>query len=95
MQRVLSFNRSAIEDRIVRAAAYLGIEGGFEGFHAFVGELNAAIGIPASLSEMGVSDPDVQQLVSDALEDPSCGGNPVEMTRENTEALYRDLLGSS
>lgn len=95
MQRVLSFNRSAIEDRIVRAAAYLGIEGGFEGFHAFVGELNAAIGIPASLSEMGVSDPDVQQLVSDALEDPSCGGNPIEMTRENTEALYRDLLGSS
>ena len=32
MPMVLHFNRPAIEDRIERAAAYLGIEGGFDGF---------------------------------------------------------------
>jgi alcohol dehydrogenase class IV len=27
-----------------------------------------------------------------AMEDPSCGGNPVEMTPENTRQLYEDCL---
>jgi alcohol dehydrogenase class IV len=30
-------------------------------------------------------------LTEMALEDPSCGGNPVKMTRENTRALLRGL----
>ena len=31
-------------------------------------------------------------MVASALVDPSGGGNPVEMTAENTRALYHDLL---
>ncbi|MEM9061889.1 MAG: iron-containing alcohol dehydrogenase [Pseudomonadota bacterium] len=93
MLAVLRFNRPAIEDRLAAASAYLGIEGGFDGFCAFVGDLNAALAIPATLAEMGVTDPDLDRLVADALQDPSCGGNPVEMTAENTGALYRELLG--
>jgi len=54
MQAVLDFNRSAVEPLLQRAANYLGIEGGFDGFHARVGELNRLLGIPASLSELGV-----------------------------------------
>jgi alcohol dehydrogenase class IV len=37
---------------------------------------------------MGVLYKDLDMLTEMALEDPSCGGNPVEMTRENTRALY-------
>ena len=88
MQPVLTFNRSAIEERIERAAAYLGIEGGFDGFFAFVGELNASLGIPANLTALGITDPDIALLVKGALADPSTGGNPVEMTAENTKALF-------
>ncbi|WP_323781235.1 iron-containing alcohol dehydrogenase [Thalassovita sp.] len=92
MQPVLRFNRAAIEERIERAAAYLGIEGGFDGFYALVGELNASLGIPANLTELGVTDPDIAALVQGALADPSTGGNPVEMTAENTQALFEACL---
>ena len=30
----------------------------------------------------------LDELTEMALEDPSCGGNPIEMTRENTRALF-------
>ncbi len=92
MQPVLDFNRAEIEERIGWAAAYLGIAGGFDGFYAYVGELNSALNIPANLTELGVTNPDLDKLTLMALEDPSCGGNPVEMTRQNTRVLYERCL---
>lgn len=87
MQPVLRFNRAAVEDRLARAAAYLGIEGGFDGFYDFVGGLNDRLSIPANLTALGVKNPDMDALVASALRDPSVGGNPVEMTAENTRSL--------
>lgn len=92
MQAVLRFNRPAIEDRIAAAAAYLGIEGGFDGFHDFIGALNARLGVPASLAALGVTDPDLDALLAGALKDPSCGGNPVTMTEANTKELIASLF---
>ena len=89
---VLEFNAEVIRTRFDRVAAYLGIDGGFDGFRAFVGTLNERLGIPRTLTDLGVSDPDVDRLVADALRDPSTGGNPVEMTETNTRALYEQLL---
>jgi len=88
MPIVLEFNKVEIEGRIDRAAAYLGINGGFAGFHDQVMELRALLNIPASLSAMGVQFADLDMLTDMALEDPSCGGNPVLMTRSNTRALF-------
>ena len=92
MQPVLLFNRAAIEARIEQAAAYLGIAGGFDGFYAFVGQLNAELGIPANLTALGVVNPDLDALTASALQDPSTGGNPVEMTAKNTRKLLEDCL---
>ncbi|MEM7547036.1 MAG: iron-containing alcohol dehydrogenase [Pseudomonadota bacterium] len=92
MQAVLNFNRPAIEDRIADAARYLGIGGGFDGFHGFVGELNETLGVPKTLSALGVTNPDIDTLVASALTDPSCGGNPVTLTAENTRALLEACL---
>ena len=92
MPMVLDFNRAAIEDRIKAAAAYVGIAGGFEGFRARVMELRATLNIPANLTAMGVEASRLDELTEMALEDPSCGGNPVEMTRENTRALYQACM---
>jgi len=92
MPMVLEFNRPAIEERIARAAAYLGFGGGFDGFLARVMELRALLAIPANLTALGVSDPDLDTLTEMALEDPSCGGNPVAMTAENTRALFAACL---
>ena len=88
MPMVLEFNRPAIEDRIARAAEYLGIKGGFDGFYARVLDLRAELAIPQNLAVMRVEASRLDELTEMALEDPSCGGNPVEMTRENTRALF-------
>jgi alcohol dehydrogenase len=88
MPAVLRFNRPAVEDRLAAAAAYLGIKGGFDGFAARVDELNATFGIPLGLGAMGVEESRLDDLTAMALEDPSVGGNPVAMTRENTRALF-------
>ena len=92
MQAVLRFNRPAIEDKIEMAARYMGIEGGFDGFHDFVSMMNRTLGIPENLTALGVHDPDIDSLVASALADPSVGGNPVEMTADNTRALLESCL---
>lgn len=88
MPMVLDYNREAIEERIERAAAYLGISGGFDGFRAAIVALRAELKIPETLTAMGVKAEDLDMLTEMALEDPSCGGNPITMTRENTRALF-------
>ena len=92
MPMVLDFNRPAIEDRLARAADYLGIRGGFDGFRARVMELRSELAIPGNLTELGVQSQRLDELTEMALEDPSCGGNPVEMTRENTRALFESCM---
>ena len=88
MPMVLDYNRDAIEERIEKAAAYLGIKGGFDGFRAAIMALRAELGIPANLTEMGVDPARLDELTEMALEDPSCGGNPIKMTFDNTRALF-------
>ncbi|MGV6849404.1 MAG: iron-containing alcohol dehydrogenase [Marinibacterium sp.] len=92
MPAVLQFNKPAIAESIGKAADYLGIEGGFDGFCAYVDLLNTGLGIPRTLKDLGVTNPDIDRIVTGALNDPSTGGNPVEMTRENTTALLLDCL---
>ncbi len=92
MAAVLEFNRPAIETRLEALAAYLGVDGGFDGFLRFVIDLNASLRIPEKLGALGVSDPDMDWLVASALKDPSVGGNPVEMNAENTRALFEASL---
>jgi alcohol dehydrogenase class IV len=92
MPMVLDFNRKAIKDRLAAAAAYCGIKGGFKGFRSRIMDLRAELSIPENLTKLGVTDPDLDMLTKMALEDPSCGGNPVKMTRRNTRALYEACL---
>jgi alcohol dehydrogenase class IV len=92
MPSVLAFNAPAIAERFDSAAAYLGIEGGFEGFRAFVQAFNDSLGIPRRLSELGVTAESIPDLVKGAIIDPSCGGNPVELTEENLTDLFNAAL---
>ncbi|SFM36111.1 iron-containing alcohol dehydrogenase [Shimia aestuarii] len=92
MPAVLQFNRPAIEGVFSQAANYLGIVGGFEGFCAYVDELNDSLGIPKSLAGLGIENPDIDRIVQGALIDPSTGGNPIEMTAENTRELLLKIV---
>ena len=92
MPAVLQFNRPAITGVMEDASKYLGIAGGFDGFCAYVDELNASLGIPQKLSGLGIENPDIERIVAGALIDPSTGGNPVEMTQENTTKLLLEIV---
>ncbi|MCJ7993388.1 iron-containing alcohol dehydrogenase [Rhizobium cremeum] len=92
MPAVLRFNRSAIEGKIAAAAAYLGIEGGFDGFYNWVLKLRAELGVPETLGALGLDKSRIDEMSAMAIEDPSAGGNPVKMTLENTKALYEDCF---
>ena len=92
MPAVLQLNRPKIKDRFDQVAGYLGVDGGFEGFCAFVDDFNASLGIPDRLSGLGVVNPDIDRLVAGALKDPSCGGNPVELTEKNLRGLLEAVL---
>ncbi len=92
MPAVLRFNRSAIEGKIAAAAAYLGIEGGFDGFYNWVLKLRAELGVPETLGALGLDKGRIDEMSAMAIEDPSAGGNPVKMTLENTKALYEDCF---
>ncbi len=87
MQPVLKFNRPAIEEQISSAANYMGIDGGFDGFYQFVGDINKLLHIPENLTALGITNPDIEHLTNAALKDPSAGGNPVPMTTKNTRTL--------
>ncbi|WP_171125347.1 MULTISPECIES: iron-containing alcohol dehydrogenase [unclassified Ruegeria] len=92
MPAVLDLNAPAIADRFQQAAAYLGIEGGFDGFRAFVQEFNDSFAIPRKLSDLGVTEASIPALVKGAIIDPSCGGNPIELTEDNLTALFKAAL---
>jgi alcohol dehydrogenase class IV len=96
MPYVLVFNRSAIEDKIARLSAYLGIAGGFTGFLDWVLTLRADIGVPHTLPDFKVDDAKIDLIAKMAPLDPTAGGNPVPLdeagARRIFEAAYRGRL---
>ena len=92
MPAVLQLNRPEITARFDQVASYLGIDGGFDGFCAFVDDFNASLGIPKRMSDLGVTNPDMDRLIAGALKDPSCGGNPIELNEANVRALLEAVL---
>ncbi|MBP2236850.1 alcohol dehydrogenase class IV [Sinorhizobium kostiense] len=88
MPPVLRFNRPAIEEKIARAAAYLGIFGGFDGFYDYVLQLREELGVPDKLSALGVGTDRIDEMAGMAIVDPTAGGNPVELTLEAAKKLF-------
>ncbi|WP_323794969.1 iron-containing alcohol dehydrogenase [Nisaea sp.] len=92
MPPVLRFNRPAIEDRLTQASAYLGISRGFDGFFDYVLKLREDLAIPDKMSALGVGTDRIDELAAMAIEDPSCGGNPVELTVKNLTELFKQSI---
>jgi alcohol dehydrogenase class IV len=100
MPYVLAFNRHAIEEKIVRLAAYCGIAGGFDGFADAIMKLRRDLGVPDTLPDLikGLEmDEKRKALIADmAVVDPTAGGNPVELTKEAALSLLeRAMAGNS
>ncbi len=92
MPYVLANNRPVIEDRVIRLAAWLGVEGGFPGFLDWVLAFRERLGVPPTLAALGVPDDRLEELAAMALEDPTAAGNPVPLTLGDMRRLYRHCL---
>ncbi|MFD3301405.1 iron-containing alcohol dehydrogenase [Aquipseudomonas alcaligenes] len=93
MPYVLKFNRSAIEERITRLAAYLGLANpGFDSFLDLVMRLRSDTGVPHSLAELGVDDGKTALIAQMAVVDPSAGGNPLPLSETSVSQLFSDAL---
>jgi len=89
MPYVLQFNRPAIEERITRLAAYMGLPNpGFDSFLAFVLKMREDIGVPHTLGELGVDDSKAGLIAEMAIVDPSAGGNPVPLDLKGAAAIF-------
>jgi alcohol dehydrogenase class IV len=95
MPYVLSFNRPAIEGKIARLAAYLGLVSTFDAFLAWVLELRAEIGIPHTLAGLGVDDAKFDVMSRMAPHDPTAGGNPIPIDEATCRHLYRNALAGN
>ena len=92
MPYVLKANRKAVEKDIIKAAAYLGIKGGFEGFMKWILKLRKDLGIPNSLAEIGIDTKRLDEVAGMAVKDPSAGGNPIQFTLAQYKALAKKCI---
>lgn len=92
MPYVLAWNRSALEGKLSRLAAYLGLRPSFDAVLDWIIELRAQIGIPNTLADLGVQPEHAARFSRQAFEDPSTGGNPVPMSADGFAALYRNCI---
>ena len=89
---VLAFNRKAIEAKIRRLAAYLGLEPSFRAFLDWVLALRAEIGIPHTLAGLDVDDRNIDRIVAMAPNDPTAGGNPVLFDKRAARTIFKRAL---
>jgi alcohol dehydrogenase len=92
MPYVLVYNRKAIEPKIARLAAYLGLDASFDAFLAEVLAMRQALGVPHTLAGLGVDEARFDEMSRMAPEDPTAGGNPVPIDQASALALYRKAL---
>jgi len=96
MPYVLAFNRPAVDERLTRAAAYLGIEGGYEGFADAILDLRRELKVPHTLGGLikglDMSPERKAEIAVMAVADPSTGTNPVEFNEEAAQHLLQRAI---
>jgi alcohol dehydrogenase class IV len=89
MPYVLKANQQEIAGRIERVARYIGLtDTSFDGFLSWVLRLRELVGIPHTLSSIGIDYSQKQRIGTMAIEDPTAQTNPVAFTA----AQYSDLF---
>ncbi|EMP8843673.1 lactaldehyde reductase [Enterococcus faecium] len=97
---VMKYNKEYTGEKYREIALVLGIKGEAEMSledvrEAACGEidrLSKAVGIPETISELGVKEADIPAIAEDALRDVCTPGNPRETTVEEIIALYQSLM---
>ena len=89
---ILDFNRHHVGDKYTRLNAAMGLDASADPAE-FIRELNAEIGLPANLREMGVQKDAIADLSSHAAKDVCTFTNPRPCSAEEYEGLYEIAIG--
>ena len=96
---VMRWNACAAADKYVDIAKALEVyregmtrEEAADAACAEIEALSRRVGIPAHLSELGITEADIPALADQAIADVCTPGNPRPVTREDIVALYRQIL---
>src|SRR5258706_4913998 len=92
MPYVLKFNQQAIEPRIARLSAYLGLAPSFDAFMSWIIEIRQVTGVPHTLAGLGVDGAKADLIAAMAIKDPTAGGNPLELTEEAAREIFKKAL---
>ena len=94
MPYVLTFNKDVIEEKILKICDYLELNNKtFDGFISWIIDLRKKLEIPHKLSEV-IKEKDLQldRLSKMALEAPSTGSNPKELTEADMKLMYQHSM---
>lgn len=96
---VMKFNAPAALPKYVDIAKALGIykdgmtqQEAADAACAEIDNLSRLVGIPTHLSELGITEKDIDALADQAIVDVCTPGNPREVTRDDIVALYKKIL---
>ena len=93
MPYVLTFNKKEISKRIVSICDYLDLEKSFDIFTQWIMDLRKEFNIPHKLSDVVDEEKiDLDKLSEMAFNDPSTGGNPKKLTKEDMKTMYQHSI---
>lgn len=97
---IMKYNKDFTGEKYREIASVLGIEGAEtmsledvrDAACQAIDQLSKDVGIPATISELGVKEEDIPAIAKDALNDVCTPGNPRDTTLEEIIELYRSLM---
>lgn len=97
---IMKYNKDFTGEKYREIAIVLGIEGAEtmsledvrDAACQATDQLSKDVGIPATISELGVKEEDIPAIAKDALNDVCTPGNPRDTTLEEIIELYRSLM---
>ncbi|MGG5334673.1 lactaldehyde reductase [Enterococcus sp. AZ154] len=97
---IMKYNKDFTGEKYREIAIVLGIEGAEtmsledvrDAACQAIDQLSTDVGIPATISELGVKEEDIPAIAKDALNDVCTPGNPRDTTLEEIIELYRSLM---
>lgn len=93
MPYVLLANHGAIDERITRLARYLDLpQPSFSAFLDWVLDLRQTIGIPHTLSAIGIDDPQTALIARMAVADGSAATNPIPFGEQDYAVILRNAV---
>ena len=88
---VLQFNRAACKDKLEVIEQAIGLKQG-EALEDFITDLNQRLGLPKTLSSIGVGRDVLAQLVEGAMNDHSTATNPRPLERGDFIHLFEQVF---